>query len=419
MKIKEVQAYEILASNGYPTLECIVVLEDGSLGKASVPYGVSAGSYEATVLRDNDPRRYAGGGMLKAKNNIQTIISPALVGQDAFNQRQIDQIMLDLDGTATKSRLGGNAILVVSIAVAKAAATSQKKDLYQYIIDTYQTGVDLTSLPQPMTVVIEGGKHADNTTDLQEYCLSATRTSSIENNLQMIMETYHELAKVLKNNALSTNVGNEGAFAPSGITSNEAPFAYILEAIEKAGYLPKSDIGISIDAAANEFFINGRYNLKLENRFLSPDELISYYTTWMAKYPIITMEDMLSEDDWENWKKLKIVCDKYHIPLIGDDLTVTNITRLNKAIERKAISAILIKLNQIGTLTETIDCCQLARQNGLITITSHRGGGETNDTTMVDVAVAVGSAFIKVGPTRGERVSKYNRLIAIAKKLGR
>jgi enolase len=417
MKIKNIHAYEILASGGYPTIEAAVELEDGTIATASVPYGASAGSHEATVMMDGDTKRWNGKGMLTAIANIANTISPALVGLDAYDQRKIDETMITLDGTSSKSSLGGNAILAVSIAVANAAAGSKKKELYEHIIDTFHTGVDLTSLPEPMVVVMEGGKHADQTTDLQEFCFTAIRKSSVKENVRMIMECYHQLANVLKENKLSTNVGNEGAFAPNGILTNEAPFIYMLEAVKRAGYEAGKDIGFSIDAAASEFYQNGSYNLKLEKRALSAGDLIAYYQTWLEKYPIVTLEDMLDEDDWDNWPKLKIIADQYHLPLIGDDLTVTNLARLQQAIDTKSISAILIKLNQIGTLTETIDCCMLARKNGLMTTTSHRGGGETNDATMVDVAVAVGSAFIKVGPTRGERVSKYNRLMAIERKL--
>jgi enolase len=417
MKITKISAYEILASGGYPTIEAYVELEDGSHATASVPYGASAGSHEATVMMDEDASRWNGKGMQKAISNINTILAPALMGKDAYDQRAIDQLMLDLDGTPNKAKLGGNAILALSIAVANAAASSKKVELYRHIIDTFQTGVDLKTLPQPMVVAIEGGKHADETTDLQEFCFSATRVASVKENVRMIMECYHALAKVLKKNKLSTNVGNEGAFAPNGIPTNEAPFGYMLEAIENAGYESGKDVSLSIDAAASEFYQAGKYNLSVEKRTLTTDALISYYESWMKKYPIVTIEDMLHEDDWENWTKLKVITDKYNVELIGDDLTVTNPVRLQKAIDQNAISAILIKLNQIGTLTETVDCCLLAKKHGLMTTTSHRGGGETNDATMVDVAVAVGSAFIKVGPTRGERVSKYNRLMAIERQL--
>lgn len=417
MKIQNIHAHEILASGGYPTIEATVILEDGSMASSSVPYGASAGSHESTVMIDDDKSRWNGKGMLNAINSINTIITPAIIGMDAYDQRKIDQTMITLDGTPNKSVLGGNAILAVSIAVANAAAKSKKIELYRHIVDTFQTGVDLTTLPQPMVVVIEGGKHADETTDLQEFCLSAIRKASVAENVRMIMESYHELSKVLKANHFSTNVGNEGAFAPSGIQSNDAPFRFMMDAVRQAGYIAGKDIGFSIDAAASEFYSEGKYHLKVENRSLSADELIAYYTQWLEKYPIVTMEDMLSEDDWENWTKFKLVTDANKVALIGDDLTVTNVERLQIAIDKKAISAILIKLNQIGTLTETVDCCMLAKKNGLMTTTSHRGGGETNDATMVDVAVAVGSAYIKVGPTRGERVSKYNRLMEIERQL--
>ena len=417
MKITNIHGYEILASGGYPSIECQVTLEDGSVGVASVPYGASAGSHEATVLLDNDASKWNGKGMNKAVDNINNLIAPKLTGQDAFSQKEVDQLMIKLDGTPNKANLGGNAVLAVSLAVARASAVSQKKELFQYIADTYSTGVDFKSLPQPMIVVIEGGKHADDTTDLQEFCFTATRQSSVKENLRMIMESYHALSKVLKEKNLSINVGNEGAFAPNGIASNEAPFDFMLKAISNAGYQAGSDIGISIDAAASEFFQDGSYNLSVEGKSLSAQELISYYETWLNKYPIVSIEDMLHEDDWENWSKLKLIADKHNVPLVGDDLTVTNIERLQKAINEKAISAILIKLNQIGTLSETVACCLLAKENGLKTITSHRGGGETNDNAMVDLAVAVGSSYIKVGPTRGERVSKYNRLMEIERKL--
>ncbi len=414
MKISSIQAQEILASGGYPTIEVIATLEDGAQGRASVPYGASAGTHEATVMTDGDMTRWNGKGMLRAIDNITQKIVPVVVGMDAYDQRKLDQEMIRLDGTPNKASLGGNAILAVSVAVANAAARSKKTELFAHIIDTYQTGVSLHTLPQPMVVAIEGGKHADETTDLQEYCFSAVRkNTSVVENVRMIMETYHQLAKVLKENKLSTNVGNEGAFAPNGIPSNEAPFGYMLEAIKRSGYKAGEEIGFSIDAAASEFYAAGKYDLKVEKRQLTAAELITYYESWLAKYPIATIEDMLAEDDWENWTKLKVIADKYKVPLIGDDLTVTNVDRLQRAIDSNAISAILIKLNQIGTLTETVDCCMLANRHGLMTTTSHRGGGETNDATMVDVAVAVGSAFIKVGPTRGERVAKYNRLMEI------
>jgi len=417
MKITQIKAYEILASGGYPTVEAEVTLENGVSERASVPYGASAGSHEATVLVDGDKRRYHGKGVTNVIKNIEEKIAPILIGKEVENQRELDQAMIALDGTDNKANLGGNAVLAVSVACARVAARAQNKPLYLYLRDTFNTGVDFSSLPNPMVVVIEGGKHADETTDLQEYCISGISPGGPTENIRKALESYHTLQKILKANGLSTNVGNEGAFAPNGIPSNEAPFTYILEAIEQAGYKPGVDLGISIDAAASEFYADGKYNLKLENRQLIATELIAYYTTWFEKYPIVTVEDMLSEDDWDNWVALKKITDAYKIELIGDDLTVTSVVRLQKAIDLNAISSILIKLNQIGSVTETIDACMLARQHGMMSVPSHRGGGETNDTAMVDLAVAVGGKFIKVGPTRGERVAKYNRLMEIEREV--
>lgn len=417
MKIKSIQAYEILASGGYPSLETRVELESGAVGIASVPYGASAGSHEATVLLDGDQARYSGQGMLKAIANVNEVIGPAIMELDATDQRLLDQTMIDLDGTPNKSKLGGNAILSVSLAVAKAVASERKIGLYQYVRDTYQIENDFSTLPRPMVVVIEGGKHADETTDLQEYCLISVGATNVSEGLRQVMESYHALKKILKQNQLSTNVGNEGAFAPNGIPSNESPFEYLVQAIENAGYQVGHDLAISVDAAASEFYKDGRYHLAIENKSLTADELIAYYEEWLEKYPIVTFEDSHAEDDWEAWSKMMAMCEKHHVELVGDDLTVTNRERLQKAIDLRAISSILIKLNQAGTLTETVETCLLARANQMMTIFSHRGGGETNDTSMVDVAVAVGSQYIKVGPTRGERVGKYNRLLEIEREL--
>lgn len=417
MTIKKIHAYEIIASGGYPSIEVQVLLETGEVGTASVPYGASAGSHEASVLTDGDAKRYNGKGMLTAIRNIHEQIAPHLLDMDVLNQKIIDQTMIGLDGTPQKSKLGGNAILAVSLACARAAAAAEHKPLYKYIADTFQTKVNFETLPQPMAVVIEGGKHADNSTNLQEYCFSVLASQNRAESVRMMLECYHALEKVLKSHNLSTNVGNEGAFAPEGITSNEAPFGYMMEAIQKAGYEAGKNIGFSIDAAASEFYEFGSYNLSVENRMLSAAELTSYFETWYQKYPIVTMEDPLHEDDWENWVLFKQMSDKYKIPVVGDDLTVTSIARLQKAIDLNAISSILIKLNQIGTLTETVDCCMLAKKHGMQTIPSHRGGGETNDTALVDLAVAVDASFIKVGPSRGERVVKYNRLLEIEREL--
>ena len=417
-KIKNIFAREILASGGAPSLEVTVTLESGAIGEASVSYGASAGSKEAVVLVDGDMARYNGKGMLKAIKNINEIIGDSLVGVEAERQREIDEIMIGLDGTENKANFGGNAILGVSLAIARAQADEEKLSLYKYLRKVYGIGEIGWILPKPMMVMIEGGKHADETTDLQEFMIGAMGTKTAAENVRMEMEIYSALKKILKTEKLSTNVGNEGAFAPNGITSNEKPMEYFVEAIKNAGYVPGVDAGVGIDAAASEFFNeeSKMYELKLEGKILTSEELINYYLPWIEKYPIVTMEDMLSEFDWENWPKLvEKINGKF--PLIADDLTVTNTKLLQKAIDMKAATAILIKLNQAGTLTETMDCCLLARANNLMTMPSHRGGGETNDTFMVDLAVAVGSAYIKVGPTRGERVCKYNRLMRIEEEL--
>lgn len=418
MKLTALFAYEVLASGGYPTIEVRATLEDGSVGRASVPYGASAGSQEAVMLTDKDPARYGGKGVMTACENVNGRIQTALAGVDAFDQALIDQTLIDLDGTPNKSALGGNALLAVSLAVAKAAALSQNLELYQYVASAFQLSPQGMRVPAPMMVVIEGGKHADDTTDLQEYCMTAQDVTRLQReNIRIVLESYHALKSVLQEQGLSTNVGNEGAFAPNGISSNEAPFEYMLQAIDRAGYTAGTDIGFSIDAAASEFYRDGQYHLSLDKLQLSSTEMIEYYRPWLQKYPIITMEDMLDEMDWDAWPKLRQLCDEYGVPLLGDDLTVTSEVLLAKAIEHKAISAILIKLNQIGTLTETIRTTSLAHQHGLVVVPSHRGGGETTDTAMVDVAVAVGAQYLKVGPTRGERVVKYNRIMEIERQM--
>ncbi len=419
-KIKSIKAREILASGGAPSLEVTVALESDKGGEASVSYGASAGSREATVLLDGDKTRYNGKGMLGAIKNINGEIASNLIGMEAAEQRKIDEKMISLDGTENKARLGGNAMLGVSLAVARAAAEEEKTPLYRYLRKTYGVEDAEWRLPKPMIVMIEGGKHADETTDLQEFMVGAMGSDrTAAENVRMEMEIYEALKKILKREGLSTNVGNEGAFAPNGIISNEKPIEYLVEAIKNAGYQPGIDAGVGIDAAASEFFDEKakRYKLKLERKELTPEELVAYYSQWIEKYPFVSWEDMLSEFDWENWPKL---LEKIggRFPLIADDLTVTNSKLWQRAIETKAASAILIKLNQAGTLSETVDCCLLANKHNLMTMPSHRGGGETNDTFMVDLAVAMGSEYIKVGPTRGERVCKYNRLMRIEEELG-
>ncbi len=417
-KIQNIFAREILASGGAPSLEVTVTLESGATGEASVSYGASAGSKEATVLLDGDKTRYNGKGMLNAIANINGKIKEILVGMEASDQRAVDNKMIETDGTINKAVLGGNAMLGVSLAVCRAEAEEEKMPLYKYLRKTYGIGDIGWKLPKPMIVMIEGGKHADETTDLQEFMVGAMGDKTAAENVRMEMEIYNALKNILKAEKLSTNVGNEGAFAPNGISSNEKPMEYLTQAIINAGYTPGVDAGVGIDAAASEFYSEetGKYTLKLEGKELTSEELIAYYKPWIEKYKIATMEDMLSEFDWDNWPKMvEAIGGKF--PLIADDLTVTNTKLWQKAIDMKAATAILIKLNQAGTLTETVDCCLLANEHGLMTMPSHRGGGETNDTFLVDLAVAVGSAYIKVGPTRGERVCKYNRLMRIEEEL--
>lgn len=416
-KIKTIQAREILASGGAPTIEATVELESGSKGEASISYGASAGSKEAAVILDGDSGRYKGKGMLKAIENIKNVIAPALIGMEG--QKNIDEKMKERDGTENKANLGGNAILAVSMAYARAEASERKIELYEYLRE--ELGLEKSNkLPKPMMVMIEGGKHADETTDLQEFMIAAMGNRSASENIRMEMEIYEELKKILKREKKSTNVGNEGAFAPNGIETNEKPMEYLVEAIKNAGYIPGVDAGISIDAAASEFQDESskKYDLKIENKSLSSEELIEYYTQWIDKYPFVSWEDMLSEFDWENWPKLvEKINGKF--PLIADDLTVTNAKIWQEALEKKAATAILIKLNQAGSVSDTVECCQLAIEKGLWTVPSHRGGGESNDTFMVDLAVAVGSEYIKCGPTRGERVCKYNRLMRIEEEIGK
>jgi enolase len=414
-KIKSIKAYEILSSIATPTIETVVELGSGAIGEASVPYGLSTGSYEAVVLVDNDPERFRGRGVLKSIDTIETTLASALKGMKAEDHRAIDNRMSELDGTGNKSKLGGNTILSVSLAVARAQALEEKQPLYAYLRKAFELRYTDYVLPNPMIVMIEGGKHADKTTDLQEFIVSTFGRNSAAENVRMAAELYEALKDEMKKRGLSTNVGTEGAFAPNGIPSNEVSLQLIVEAAKKTPYSSCEDFGISIDAAASEFYLKdeGKYNLALEGRKLSSMELVDYYVEWLRKYPIVTIEDMLHEDDWEYWTVLTAKSKELKVVNIGDDLTVTNPVRVKKAIETKAITGLLVKLNQIGSLTETVDTCLIARQNGIMLAPSHRGGGETVDTFMVDLAVALNAEFIKVGPTRGERIVKHNRLMRI------
>src|SRR3989339_259134 len=429
MKIIHIHAREIFNSGGTASLEVKVVLESGVCGRASVPFGVSAGSHEAVVLFDGGTR-YGGQGMLQAVTNVNNEIAGVVIGQEVEDQRAIDQRMIDLDGTPNKAHLGGNAILGVSLAVAQAASVSQKMELYEYIglISNHprQDGAEV-KLPAPMIVVIEGGKHADNSTDFQEYLVvpqiyDDRGVLSVKESVRAGAEVYLALKKILQANGFNTNVGNEGAYAPSGMPSNEAPWQLILEAIKTAGYRPGIDVMLAADPACNEILVSDdsgdikQYQVKKENRVFSPQDLISYFAGWIEKYPFVSLEDILSEDDWENWTQATAVLGG-KVRIIGDDLLVTNPKRLELAIKTKACNGILIKLNQIGTLSETIDTMKQAHSAGFWTIVSHRGGGETNDTSMIDLAVAMGSQMVKVGISRGERVCKYNRLMEIEERI--
>jgi len=411
MQIKNIIAREILDSRGNPTVEVRVILNDGSTGIAGVPSGASTGKYEALELRDGDPKRYGGLGVLKAVNNVNKIIAPALTGFSADEQEKLDNKLIELDGTPDKSNLGANAIIGVSLAAACAAAKSNSLQLYQYI----GKGKGIT-LPVPMMNILNGGKHAENSTDLQEFMVMPTGADSFSKAMQMGCEVYHSLKKVIKGKKLNTNVGDEGGFAPS-LPSNKDAIEVILAAIESAGYKPGKDCCIGIDAAASSFYKDGKYVLASEGRTLSGAEMVDFYADWLSRYPIISIEDGLDEDDWDSWVLLtKRLGQK--VQLVGDDLYTTNVKRLKQGIDSKASNSILIKVNQIGTLTETLAAIDMARKAGWTAVVSHRSG-ETEDTAIADLAVAVNSGQIKTGaPCRSERVTKYNRLLKIESELG-
>lgn len=415
-EITAVTAREILSSGGKPTVEATVTLHGGARGTASVPFGASAGKHEAFILLDQAPSRFGGGGVLKAIKNIHTIIAPELRGLDARAQAEIDAIMLRLDGTANKSHLGSNAILAVSLATARAAAHAAQRPLYQYLRQLMKWPDKQWRLPNPLMVVIEGGQHADNSTDLQEYLIAPVGKKQVAENIRMGVEVYHALKKILQAARLNTNVGNEGAYAPDGISTNTKPFDLIMSAIKLAGYAPHKDVAIGIDAAATEFYNGKKYNLAIEKRKLTAAEFIKKCDAWQKKYKLFFMEDCLAEDDWDNWVTLNKVLGKRTL-VVGDDLVVTNAKRLERAIDMNAMNAMIVKPNQIGTLTETIITMAYARKHNIEMIVSHRGGGETNDTFIIDLAVAANAAYVKVGPSRGERVEKYNRLMEIAAEL--
>ena len=411
VEIETIFAREILDSRGNPTLEVDVSLEDGAFGRAAVPSGASTGAYEAVELRDGDKSRYGGKGVLKAVANVNTEIADTLYGLDAENQRGIDQILIELDGTENKSRLGANAMLGVSMAVAKAAAASQQTPLYRYI-----GGSNAHVLPVPMMNIINGGEHADNPIDVQEFMIMPVGAESFSEALRMGAEVFHALKAKLQADGHNTNVGDEGGFAPA-LASSEAALDYIMSAIEAAGYKPGEDIYLAMDVASSEFYEDGKYNLKGEGKVLSSPEFASYLENLVNKYPIISIEDGMDEDDWDGWANLTVsIGDRCQ--LVGDDLFVTNPKRLARGIETAAANSILVKVNQIGTLSETLDAVDLAHRAGFTAVMSHRSG-ETSDTTIADLAVATNCGQIKTGSlARSDRLSKYNQLLRIEEQLG-
>ncbi|GAA0775446.1 phosphopyruvate hydratase [Clostridium subterminale] len=411
VEIIDVYARQILDSRAFPTVEVEVVLEDGTVGVAAVPSGASTGQFEAVELRDGDKALYNGKGVLKAVDNVNNIIAEELIGMNIFDQVAIDKTMIELDGTHNKEKLGANATLGVSLACAKAAANYLGLGLYQYI-----GGVNAKVLPVPMMNILNGGKHADNNVDLQEFMVMPAGATSFSEALRMGAEVYHALKGILKAKGLGTGVGDEGGFAPD-LSSNEEAIKVIIEAIEKAGYVPGKDAFIALDPASSEFFEDGKYNLAGEGRMLTPHEMADYYVELCEKYPIISIEDGMAEEDWEGWKYLTDKIGK-KIQLVGDDLFVTNTSRLGMGIERETANSILIKLNQIGTLTETLNAIEMAARAGYTAVVSHRSG-ETEDTTIADLVVATNAGQIKTGaPARSERVAKYNQLLRIEEELG-
>ena len=411
--IEDVLAREVLDSRGNPTVEVEVLLEDGTEGRAIVPSGASTGVHEAVELRDGDKSRYLGKGTLTAVNNVNEIIADEVIGLDPFDQPGLDKLLIELDGTPNKGNLGANAILGVSLAAARAAAASVGMPLFQYL-----GGVNGKVLPVPMMNILNGGSHADNSVDIQEFMVMPVGADSFREALRMGAETFHNLKKILKEKGLNTNVGDEGGYAPD-LNTNEEAIQVIIEAIKKAGYEPGKDICIALDCAAREFYDaeNNIYDWKGEGRKMNAEELCAFYEDICGKYPVISIEDGMAEDDWDGWKLLvEKIGDK--VQLVGDDLFVTNTERLKRGIEEGAANAILIKVNQIGTLTETLDAIEMAKKAGFTAVVSHRSG-ETEDTTIADLVVGVNAGMIKTGSaSRTDRIAKYNQLLRIEELLG-
>lgn len=416
MKIQNIKALEILDSRGNPTVMATVILQNGLSASASVPSGASTGSYEAVELRDGDKSLYGGSGVKQAVSNIENIIAPALIGQDVTEQKKLDEMMINLDGTENKGKLGANAILGVSMAIARVAALSLNQPLYEYLSRFNPLFSGIYQMPIPMMNVLNGGKHANWATDIQEYMILPVGAKSIAEAVRMGAEIYQNLKKVLKEKNYSISVGDEGGFAPA-VSSNEETFSLLNEAVLKAGYKLGEDIVYGIDAAATEFFNGQTYDLKKEGKQMNSAELIAFYQDLATRYPIVSFEDVLAEDDWGGFKEFTASFNPA-VQVVGDDLYVTNTKRLEKGIETKASNSILIKLNQIGTLTETIAAVNKAHENGLTAVISHRSG-ETEDAFIADLVVALGTGQIKTGaPARSERTAKYNRLMVIEAELG-
>jgi enolase 1/2/3 len=414
-KIEYIHAREILDSRGNPTVEVDVRLQGGAFARTAVPSGASTGSQEALELRDGDKSRFGGKGVLQAVSAVNDTIAPAALGKEAEDQASIDRLLLDLDGTPNKSKLGANATLGVSVAVARAAAASQGLPLYRYFAK--MAGTRGETLPVPLLNIMNGGKHAARSTDLQEFMIAPIGAESFAQALRWAAEIYHSLAKVLKDEGLSTHVGDEGGYAPS-LPSNNAAVEVILQAIERAGYKPGEQVAIALDPAASEFYTEGEgYRLAIEDRTLSSQEMVDFYANWVSRYPIISIEDGLAEGDWPGWKLLYEKLGS-KIQVMGDDLFVTNPAIIRRGIQEKVANSVLIKLNQIGTLTETLEAIKLAHSVGWTAVVSHRSG-ETEDTTIADLAVGLDTGQIKTGaPARGERVAKYNQLLRIEEELG-
>ena len=408
--VEDVIAREVLDSRGNPTIEVEVFLDGGAVGSAIVPSGASTGAHEAVELRDGDRQRYGGKGVLTAVHNVNDGIRPELIGADAIDQVSVDRLLIDLDGTPNKGRLGANALLGVSMAVARAAAESVALPLYRYL-----GGAGARVLPVPLVNILNGGKHAVTSTDFQEFMIAPLGAPSFREAVRWAAETFHALGALLHERGFATTVGDEGGYAPS-LESNEAAIGVVLEAIERAGFAPGTQIAIALDPAASEFHTDGRYVLAREGRTLSPDELIGFWKDWIERYPIVSLEDGLAEDDWDGWRALTETAGS-RLQIVGDDLLVTNTERLARAIELRAANSILVKLNQIGTVTETIEAVEMAQRAGWTAVVSHRSG-ETEDTTIADLVVALNTGQIKTGSmSRSERIAKYNRLLRIEEEL--